>query len=532
MFEWANSLKQFFERNMSGSGSSFTLSESSATDTVWLQSESQQLLRYRVSFTALALLIALSPIWLCWSIFAVYSMGSEFFRNFMQVQCLIYILPIFFYAALITVGCLALKVCSDTRLAINSKSIRLPWQFLFDAKFCLERPWQSLESVNFQVDHAIFVGVPQSLREQKSIRQKHPDKIVLGFNDGASIALVFKGLSSAHLKDFILAMQTFAPQVIFKPSLAEVNLNFGSYAPAQSLHASFTQLWEEELDNRFGSTIFVPLEAGQILVREGGLSLKIQGQLSFGGLSAVYLVSREILNEAANSGKPQKLFVLKEAVLPVNSDDALKQKALAMFERESRLLSALNHPRIAKVIDFFVANGRNYILLEHIEGVDLRRFVKENGKQDAAVAIRWLTETASILQYLHGQNPPIIHRDVTPDNLVLARDGRLTLIDFGAANALVGTATGTLVGKQSYIAPEQFRGKANFSSDIYSLGATIFFALTACDPEPLRTLHPAEITEIPPALDQLIAHCTEQEQEMRIGSLEQLLERAKECGAS
>lgn len=517
------------------SGSGFRLSErTSSADTEWLQSgpqsESQQLLRYRVSFTALALLIALSPIWFCWSIFAVYSMGAEFFRNFMQVQCLIYILPILFYAALITTGCLALKVCADTRLAISSKSIRLPWQFLFDAKFCLERPWQSLESVNFQVDQAIFVGVPQNLREQKTIRQKHPDKIILGFNDGASVALVFKGLSSAHLKDLILAMQTFAPQVIFKPSLMEVNLNFGSYAPAQSLHASFTQLWEEELDNRFGSTIFVPLEPGQVLVREGGLSLKIQGQLSFGGLSAVYLVSRD--NQSEIQGNSQQLFVLKEAVLPVNSDDTLKQKALAMFERESRLLSALNHPRIAKVIDFFVVNGRNYILLEHIEGVDLRRFVKENGKQDAAVALRWLAEIVDILKYLHGQNPPIIHRDVTPDNLVLARDGRLTLIDFGAANALVGTATGTLVGKQSYIAPEQFRGKANFSSDIYSLGATIFFALTACDPEPLTTLHPGEITEIPTALDQLIAHCTAQDQEMRIGSLEQLLARAKECGAS
>ncbi len=482
----------------------------------WPHSECEQLLRYRVSFTALALLIALSPIWLCWSLFALFNMGAEFFRNFMQAQSLIYILPIFFYGALITIGCLAVKVCADSKLAISSKSIRLPWQFLFDAKFCLDRPWQSLQSVNFEVD-------------QRRLEQKFPDKIVLVFNDDARVTLVFKGLSRADLKEFILATQTFAPQTVFNPALADVNLNFGSYAPSQSLPASFTQLWEEELDNRFGSTIFVPLEPGQILTREGGLSLKIQGQLSFGGLTAVYLVSRESDNQSDGT---QPLFVLKEAVLPVNSDDGLKQKALEMFERESRLLSSLNHPRIAKVIDFFVVSGRNYILLEHVEGVDLRRFVKENGKQEAAVALRWLMETVNILQYLHGQEPPVIHRDVTPDNLVLARDGRLTLIDFGAANSLVGTATGTLVGKQSYIAPEQFRGKANFSSDIYSLAATIFFALTGSDPEPLTTLHPGTLTEIPASLDQLIALCTAQEQADRIGSLDQLLERAKECGGS
>jgi serine/threonine protein kinase len=121
------------------------------------------------------------------------------------------------------------------------------------------------------------------------------------------------------------------------------------------------------------------------------------------------------------------------------------------------------------------------------------------------VVVRWLLEAAKILQYLHSQSPPLIHRDVTPDNLVLARDGCLSLIDFGAANALLGTATGTLVGKQSYIAPEQFRGKAGLSSDIYSLGATVYFALTGREPEPLTELHAAQLVPIAASLDQ--AHC-------------------------
>jgi len=483
-----------------------------------VQSQLQMLLRYRLSVTALALLIALSPIWLFWSCFALFSMAMEAWSNFGQgAHGEIYLLPILFYLALMVTGCLALVVCADSKLAISNKSIRFPWQFLFDLKFCLDRPWSTLQSLDFESIDCSFVQPSQpEILPISAEQSRQADKIVLRFADGAAVTLAVKGLSRAHLKEFILAVQSFAPQAVFKQPLATVRLNFDRAVAAQSLHGSFTQLWEEELASRFGSTIFVPLEPGQVVEREGG-SLKIEGQMSFGGLSAVYLVSR-----AAGT-----FFILKEAVLPLNTDYALKQKALEMFERESRLLSSLNHPRVARVLDFFVAGDRNYILLEHIQGLDLRRFVSQQGPQDPAVARRWFMEGAAILQYLHSQNPPVIHRDVTPDNLVLARDGQLSLIDFGAANALVGTATGTVVGKQSYIAPEQFRGKASAASDIYSLAATIYFALTGADPEPLSQLYPALLApNTPAALNQLIADCTRQDSSIRLSQLDDLIDRA------
>jgi serine/threonine-protein kinase len=266
----------------------------------------------------------------------------------------------------------------------------------------------------------------------------------------------------------------------------------------------------------------VPLEPGQI-VSGRKPALQILGQLSFGGLSAVYLVG-----EGQNSSSENKVFILKEAVMPVSTEETLRVKAQEMFERESRLLSSLRHSRIARVYDSFVADGRHYILLEHIEGADLRRFVREHGPQPAAVALRWLVEAAEILRYLHNHEPAIVHRDVTPDNLVLARDGHLSLIDFGAANTMLGTATGTLVGKQSYIAPEQFRGKAQCASDIYSLAGTIYFALTATDPEPLSLLSPASIrSDIAEDFDRLIRHCTAQDVEQRIATADELLARAR-----
>ncbi len=84
--------------------------------------------------------------------------------------------------------------------------------------------------------------------------------------------------------------------------------------------------------------------------------------------------------------------------------------------------------------------------------------------------------------YLHNQKVPILHRDLTPDNLLLDESDALKLIDFGAAHQFVEGVTGTLIGKQCYIAPEQLRGSASVRSDIYSFGCTLYFLLTGNDP--------------------------------------------------
>ncbi|CAN5240055.1 hypothetical protein BH11CYA1_BH11CYA1_04850 [soil metagenome] len=491
---------------------------SRASEELLLLPSQPVVLRYRAGLTALAFLLALSPIWLCWCLFAIFNFAAEAWVNISSgvTGSEVVIAPILYYILLVLYGVLAVNVCADTKLIVSKESLRLPWQFLFDSKFCISRAWATLLEVEFVFNERV-----------SAVERLHPQRMILHFADGARVTLSLNGLSRADLKEFILAVQAFASQAKFKPALNTLDLNLAAVGPRQSIHASFTQLWEDELDSRFGSTIFVPLEPGQTIDYQsasGGQSLKIEGQLSFGGLSAVYLVSTGGLSTAGAG----KLCVLKEAVLPLSADASLKDKALEMFERESMLLSALKHDRIAKVLDYFVSGGRNYILLEHIEGIDLRAFIAEQGAQPPDVVVRWLLEAAQILQYLHTQNPPVIHRDVTPDNLVLARDGRLSLIDFGAANALLGTATGTLVGKQSYIAPEQFRGKAGLSSDIYSLAATIYFAVTGLEPEPLTELHAAKVVAVSDKLDKLIADCTCQEVSGRIKDIDELIERVRQ----
>lgn len=242
--------------------------------------------------------------------------------------------------------------------------------------------------------------------------------------------------------------------------------------------------------------------------------VKVLSLMASGGLSAVYLAEVE----------GERLVVLKESVIPPHIEGKTREKAKELFAREARLLMKLDHPAVARVIDHIVEKGRDYLMLEYVPGSTLRQYVKMHGPRSESQAVLWAREIASTLKYLHELAPPVVHRDLTPDNIVLREDGSLVLIDFGAANEYEGAATGTLIGKQSYIAPEQFRGKAEPASDIYALGCSLFYILTGSDPEALSTSHPKELRDdLSSGIDALVAALTEMETEKRIASAKELL---------
>jgi serine/threonine-protein kinase len=200
-----------------------------------------------------------------------------------------------------------------------------------------------------------------------------------------------------------------------------------------------------------------------------------------------------------------------------------------MLDKEAEMISKLEHPNIAKVMDHFVEDGRHYLVLQYINGPDLRQYVKENGAVPLAQALEWALKISEILKYLHSQEPPIIHRDLTPDNVVLYKND-LFLIDFGAANRFVGAATGTVVGKQSYIPPEQLRGKSVLQSDIYALGGSLYYLLTAADPLPLAEASPqSKIADLPKRVDDLVRKCTAFEPEDRFQTADDLITELREC---
>ena len=236
-------------------------------------------------------------------------------------------------------------------------------------------------------------------------------------------------------------------------------------------------------------------------------------QLALGGWSAIYLV------QDANTN----LRIVKESVIVGNASKEVNAKAQELFKREAQLLMRISHPNIVAVHDHFVEEERHYLLLDYIRGQNLRQTVNLEGPMHPLDVIDYGKQICDMLDYLHSQTPIILHRDLSPDNLVLASNRRLVLIDFGAANEMIGAATGTLVGKQCYISPEQFRGRATTASDIYALGATLHFMLTGADPEPLSSSSgSADHGMI--ALNRLIERLTAQELDERPASAAEVKE--------
>ena len=111
----------------------------------------------------------------------------------------------------------------------------------------------------------------------------------------------------------------------------------------------------------------------------------------------------------------------------------MRKQALERFENEARILEELSHPQIVKLIDFFLEDHRAYLVLEHIDGMSLRQLVAKNGPMPLADIISLSMQMCDVLEYLHSLSPAVVHRDFTPDNLILDSSGRLVLIDFNVA---------------------------------------------------------------------------------------------------
>lgn len=345
---------------------------------------------------------------------------------------------------------------------------------------------------------------------QSPAQKKLQSKTLIVYREsGGPIKLKLSYFDPSELEQMILAIELWSKN--FEVDGLEDLKNDLKVITSGGSELSYTDMWEDELRRRFCPTSFVPLEPNRTL-KQG--SLKVIRHLALGGLAAVYLCDYGEKN----------LVVLKEAVIPEDAVESVKQKAREMFEREARLLMKLDHPGIVKVLDYFVEDGRHYLMLEYLNGQDLRQFVRQHGPQKEDTVVDWAIQIANIMKHLHEQDPPVIHRDLTPDNLVVTKDGSIVVIDFGAANEFIGTATGTLVGKQSYIAPEQFRGHAIIESDIYAFGCTLYFMLTGEEPEALSTSRPRTIKDdLSVEIDELVGSCTEMEPEDRYRTAAQLI---------
>ena len=210
----------------------------------------------------------------------------------------------------------------------------------------------------------------------------------------------------------------------------------------------------------------MPLKPNQIL-RE---RYQIHSLLGQGGFGAVYRAMDLNLN---------RWCAVKENL----SSSVTAQR---QFEREAQILTRVRHQNLPQIWDYFEASGQQYLVMEFVQGVDLSQLVHQRGVLTDAQAVALALHVLDALEYLHAQTPPIVHRDVKPDNILLASRGRVMLVDLGIAKQLTGsnsTPSGARGGSPGYAALEQLSsGGTDLRTDLYALGATLYFALTGHPP--------------------------------------------------
>lgn len=220
---------------------------------------------------------------------------------------------------------------------------------------------------------------------------------------------------------------------------------------------------------------------------------RVVRQIGKGGMGAVY--------EAIDERLAQTVALKQMTVSGENLDKA--------FEREARILARLRHPALARVIDYFKGSNGQFLVMDFIAGEDLSSLlIQRNAPFEVQTVLDWADQILDALAYLHAEDPPIIHRDIKPQNLKLTTNGRIVLLDFGLAKGTAAlqtrvTSTGRSVfGYTPQYAPlEQIQGTGTDPrSDLYSLAATLHHLLTNDPPSSALTRTAAVMDEQPDPL--------------------------------
>ena len=205
------------------------------------------------------------------------------------------------------------------------------------------------------------------------------------------------------------------------------------------------------------------------MIKEGvclGKRYEILGRIGSGGMADVY------------KGKDRKLnrYV---AIKVLKSDYRSDQVFIKKFLSEAQAAAGLMHPNVVNVYDVGQDRGLYYMVMELVEGITLKDYIKKKGRLSAKETISISIQMVTGLQAAHNHH--IIHRDIKPQNIIISKDGKVKVTDFGIARATTSTQTisTSVMGSVHYTSPEQARGGVvDQKSDLYSIGITMYEMIT------------------------------------------------------
>jgi serine/threonine-protein kinase len=233
-----------------------------------------------------------------------------------------------------------------------------------------------------------------------------------------------------------------------------------------------------------------------------------------GGMGAIY--------KAEDLRLEGRLCAIKEVIPDPTASKEYQEQSQLAFHREASILARLDHANLPKVSDFFLFNGRNYLVMDYVPGQDLRELVENARHQDKVLpedqVLTWAGQLIDALEYLHLQDPPVLHRDIKPANIKLTPNGTIKLVDFGLVKLLLPDDNRTITVLQGratiqYAPLEQIGGDAGFTdsrSDIYSLGATLYHLLVNEPPPDAKTRYIRAKQQAPLTLRELNADVSPQ----------------------
>ena len=231
--------------------------------------------------------------------------------------------------------------------------------------------------------------------------------------------------------------------------------------------------------------------------------------LGQGGFGITYIGRDELLNmrvavkEFYPNGYAYRDHAVSNAITITASGQDFFRDGKQKFLHEARTLARFfEEPGIVSVHDFFEDNNTAYIVMEYLDGLTMKRYVAQNGKIPADKLMRAVQPLIRALDKVHAQG--IIHRDISPDNIIVLADGSLKLLDFGAAREVGGDKSMSVMLKPGYAPEEQYRSKGNQGpwTDVYALCATLYFCLTGVRPEESveRAMNPNNTLRLPSEL--------------------------------